>query len=1301
VKLLASGTLLTTLKAYDKDNIPQKVIDVIRKTFVPDESFTPAAIAKASSAAEGLCKWVLAMESYDRVAKVVAPKKAALAEAEAELGEAMKVLAQKQAALKIVVDDLDALKAQLLDCEEKSRDLTAQVQLCEVKLERAEQLIQGLGGEKTRWTEVADSLGVSFTNLTGDVLVSSGYVAYLGAFMKNYRDSVTSHWIDVLGEKEVPRSATFSLEQVLGDPVKIREWIINGLPADSFSVDNGIVVATARRWPLCIDPQGQANKYFRNMEKANKMKIIKLTDGDFVRTLENSIQFGTLLENVLEELDPTIEPLLLKQTFKQGGVMCMRLGDATIEYSKDFRFYITTKLPNPHYMPETAVKVTLLNFMITQDGLQDQLLGIVVAQERPDLEEEKSALILQGAENKRKLAETEDKILEVLSAEGNILENQEGIQVLKDAKVLSNDIEEKQKVAEETEKRIDEARAGYTSTAWKSSILFFAISSLANIEPMYQYSLTWFIGLFIQAIKDSAPASNLEERLKNLDDFFTYFLYKMVCRSLFEKDKLLFSFLLCTRLMRADSKLSDAELKFLITGGVAVGDAEPNPASAWLPDKGWGELGRMSDLASVKGFKEDFVGLEAEWRAVFESAKPFEEAFPGTWAECSPFVRLLIMRCIRPDKIVPAVMLFVAGEMGQRFIEPPPFDLAACFEDSSPVAPLIFILSAGADPNASLFKLADEKGFSETMKIVSLGQGQGPIAAKYVDEAYKAGGWVVLQNCHVYGSWMVSLERICEDFKTETAHKNFRLWLTSYPSPVFPVSILQNGIKMTNEPAKGIRLNVKGSLLADPIGNEEFFNSCKKPAKWFKLVFALSFFHAVLQERRSFGPLGWNIPYEFTAGDMSISIKQTKMMLDEYEADQFKSLNYLIGECNYGGRVTDDKDRRYLLCALADFYNAQIFDDKYSLSPSGTYKCVKGVPDYEGMVQHVLDLPLTQQPEVFGLHENADITKDQQETNYFCDTVLVTEASGGGGGGGGGSGKSMEEELDQLAGDIVARIPQEFDREKILKKYPIRFEESMNTVLAQETIRYNGLIAIIHWSLANLRKALQGLVVMSSDLDSVLTALQTNKVPTLWAKKSYPSLKPLGGYVSDLIARLAFLQKWIDTVQPSMFWMPGFFFVHAFMTGGMQNFARKYTLPVDTLNFEHRMMDGESYDTPPEDGIYVYGLYCEAGRWNKEVKELDESEPKALFGPMPVMWFFPKEMPPPSLMWKEEERDEDGAAKSEGVYVAPVYNTSGRRGTLSTTGHSTNFVCPIVIPTSRPQSHWIKRGTALLMQLDD
>ena len=123
--------------------------------------------------------------------------------------------------------------------------------------------------------------------------------------------------------------------------------------------------------------QGQANKWIKRMEEPRQLKVVKLTDSTFMRDLETGIQFGTpvLLENVGEELDPALEPLLLRATFKQGGVLCMKLGESVLEYSEEFRFYITTKLPNPHYLPEVATKVSVINFMITPEGLQDQLLG--------------------------------------------------------------------------------------------------------------------------------------------------------------------------------------------------------------------------------------------------------------------------------------------------------------------------------------------------------------------------------------------------------------------------------------------------------------------------------------------------------------------------------------------------------------------------------------------------------------------------------------------------------------------------------------------------------------------------------------------------------------------------------------------------------------------------------------------------------------------------------------------------------------------------------------------------------------
>lgn len=176
-------------------------------------------------------------------------------------------------------------------------------------------------------------------------------------------------------------------------------------------------------------------------------------------------------------------------------------------------------------------------------------------------------------------------------------------------------------------------------------------------------------------------------------------------------------------------------------------------------------------------------------------------------------------------------------------------------------------------------------------------------------------------------------------------------------------------------------------------------------------------------------------------------------------------------------------------------------------------------------------------PQVFGLHENADITKDLQEVNLLLESLMLTQSREGGGGG-----ASFEQTVGELAQDILDRLPPNFDLEDTEHKYPQDYFNSMNTVLVQELGRFNVLITIIRSSLVNLGKAVKGLALMSADLDAVGRSLFDGKIPDMWLKKSFPSLKPLGSYVKEVLERTQFFQSWIDDGSPMVYWISGFFF---------------------------------------------------------------------------------------------------------------------------------------------------------------
>uniref|UniRef100_A0A8C8RP36 Dynein axonemal heavy chain 6 n=1 Tax=Pelusios castaneus TaxID=367368 RepID=A0A8C8RP36_9SAUR len=1174
-QLLGDSNFLKKLLEYDKENIKPQILLKLQK-YINNPDFVPEKVEKVSKACRSMCMWVRAMDLYSRVVKEVEPKRQKLNAAQVCVFiSVFYLLEYKQRKLKQVEDQIQALQDQY----EKTRTMA----LTQARLTRAGKLTAALGDEQVRWEESIRNFEDEISNIIGNVFIAAACVAYYGAFTALYRQLLIDCWIKKCQNLEIPINPDFSLINILGDPYEIRQWNTDGLPRDYISTENGILVTRGRRWPLMIDPQDQANRWIRNKETKCGLKIIKLTDSGFLRTLENAIRLGlpVLLEELKEILDPALEPVLLKQTFVSGGRMLIRLGDSDIDYDRNFRFYMTTKLPNPHYLPEVCIKVTIINFTVTRSGLEDQLLSDVVRLEKPELEEQRTQLIVRINADKNQLKAIEDKILKMLfTSEGNILDKEELINTLQESKVTSGAIKTRLQEAESTEEKINAAREKYRPVATRGSVMYFVIASLSEIDPMYQFSLKYFKQLFNTTIETSEKNDNLQQRLAILLSQTLYATYTNVSRGLFEQHKLIYSFMLCIEIMRQREELTDTEWNFFLRG------------SSLLMTMSF--VGCLEIHVNPETWEE----YDSEPSSYVEQTEEEKKdgTMKGSWdTRLTMFQKLIIVKSFMEEKVVSALTEFVIENLGKQFIENPPVDLGTLYQDMSSSTPLVFILSTGSDPMGAFQRFAKERGYSERVRSISLGQGQGPIAEKMIKDAMRTGNWVFLQNCHLAVSWMLAMEELIKSFT------DFRLYLSSMPCETFPVTVLQNSVKVIYLEISLRKMN-NGRVKLYQI--KSLF-SCV----FFKIVLFSFAFNLIFKERKKFGPLGWNICYEFNDSDRECALLNLNLYCQEGKIP-WDALTYITGEITYGGRVTDTWDQRCLRTVLKRFFAPETLEDDYKYSESGKYIYIRE----NFYLDYIENFPLIDDPEIFGMHENANLAF-------------------------------------QVCG----------------------FSKGVYGLVNK--------IFIFQSSLETLNKAIAGFVVMSEEMEKVYNSFLNNQVPTLWANAAYPSLKPLGGWVKDLVLRTAFVDSWLRRGQPKSFWISGFFFPQGFLTGTLQNHARKYNLPIDELSFSYNVIPLLS----PEDGVLVHGMFLDASRWDDKEMVIEDALPRQMNPMLPVVHFEPRRNyePNPSL------------------YQSPLYKTGARAGTLSTTGHSTNFVVTVLLPSKRPSDYWISKGSALLCQLNE
>ncbi|KAM3621055.1 uncharacterized protein V6R79_005381 [Siganus canaliculatus] len=1281
-RLLSDSHFINTLVHFDKDNISDSVMfKVIRYCRQPN--FQPDIIGKVSLAAKSLCMWVIAMKDYGHIYRVVEPKRAQFKAAMAQLEEKQAALVKAQKKLQEVEDQREYLNRLYNETEAKKVSLEKRSAEMTLKMDQANKLVHELSGERDPLEEKVASLEENMRYLVGDCVLGASFLSYMGPFFSRHRANLLDILIKEVQDSAIPCTPQFRFADFLSKPTTTRDWNIQGLPSGAFFTENGLIVTRSDRWPLMVDPQSQGLEWVKNMEMERGLKVIDFQMPDYLQVLQSAIRLGkpVLLQNVQEELEPSFYPVLRRSLRRIDGRLLLNLGDKELEYNPEFRLYIATKLPNPHYSPEISAKTSIINFTVKEQSLETKLLGTLLRRERPELEERKDSTEFSIISDKKRLQELKDEFLSLVEKATGSLDDEQLVSSLQTCIKASAELSAQLESSQQSKAETEAFREAYRPCAQRAAILFLLLNDMRHINPMYQFSLDYYADLFDVSIRKSKCSSKLEERITSLIDYHTYAVYKSVSRGLFDVHKLLFSFQMCVKILEAAGKLDMDEYNFFIRGGL-VRDRQrqtDNPCSSWLPDSSWVNITHLATLQPFRDITKSFERRPEQWKKWFSSTEPENAALPDFGeGSCTELQRMLILRSLRPDRVSLCISSFVVNTLGRRFVESPLLDLTAVVKESTCRTPLIFVLAPGVDPTGDLLQLAEASGMSTQFHALSLGRDQAHVARSMIEEGVQNGHWVFLANCHLCLSLLPELDVIVKQLQVEEPHPNFRLWLSSLPHPTFPVAILQAGIKMTTEPPKGVKANMKHLF---QLATEAQVTRCSRPDLFRKLLFSLCFFHSILQERKRFLHLGWNTNYSFSQSDFEMSRNLLRMHLNKYEEVPWDALKVVIGGTLYGGHVTDEWDRRLLMTYMDScFCDAAVTQPLFRLSSLPSY-CIPSDNSESSYQEYISTLPSTDQPEVFGQHPNADVAGRTVETRTLLETLLSLQPQVSPGCTAEGAEPSKEDKVLQLLEDICSNIPAPIDEEAAILL--LKEEAStLNMVLLQEVQRYNKLLETIILSLRELEKGIKGLVLMSSSMEEIFHCIYDGRVPPLWGKV-YPSLKPLAAWIRDLGQRIHHFTSWVEAGKPpTLVWLPGFTNPNCFLTAVLQSYAQQHYVSVAKLSWKFTVstVDDINIHKPPEDGVYVQGLYLEGAAWDKINSCLKEPEPLQMVCPMPAVHFQPVK-----LRMKPTNR----------VYCCPCYRVSGSAGRES-------FVVTVRLSSGAVTSdHWIKRGAALLLSLDD
>ncbi|KAL6730872.1 hypothetical protein Aduo_001798 [Ancylostoma duodenale] len=1186
-KFLSKSSVKDEIINFDAHRITRDVHKKVSALVKSKEaSFDPKNAKRASVAAAPLAAWVTANLQYSEILEKISPLEQEKNELVSNLSKAEKQIQKLSKGLLTVDEKVAALKEKFEMLMKEATQIKIDLEKEQDTIKVAGTLIDRLGGEFTRWQAQMESLSKEMDNVERCALVTAAFVTYLGGCSEHTRTEVLKSF------RQNYNLQDFSPVTFCATETEQLNWKNHGLPADSLSIENTVIMLNSTQTPMVIDPTGRVAAFLHSFHP--KAELLRATQNDLFTQIEFGIRFGkTIIVDDVTEVDAVLVPIFRKELSSQGPRQVISFADKQIDFHPDFKLFLCTK--NQHIVIPSSIRNVLseVNFTTTRSGLTSQLLGLAIQIEKPELEERSSALARDAEGKKMELEKLEQLLLQQLaSSEENLLGNTVLLDSLnkskQNAETISRGIEESEKLRKE----LNDQRNAYLSLAEFASSLYFVFSDLHSHNHMYNFNVNTIISIFnrvISSCKDNT-SSRIDTQMRSLQLAVFYY----ISRALFKVDRLMFALSFVHGTLPKMFLPKEWEL---FTGFILDEQQVSPVAIPWVDESRYSAVAKLQAHLPTLYNNLQFSD-QGTWNE-FSRAVDCENTIPSAIeTKITPFQKVLLIQAVRPDRLYAAMQNFVLKTLSLPSINPPPFDLADILAESSNQEPILLILAGGADPSQELEELAAKTIGYHNYVSISMGQGQEQATIDGIRKATKEGQWICLYNVHLMLSIIPTIQK---ELAAATPHERFRLWMTTEEESKFPAMMLQRSLKVTFEPPPGIRNNL--------LRTYSQIDDARRSVLTTQATFVLAWLHALLQERRTFIPQAWTKFYEFSNADVRVARVLVEALVKESKAD-WEFIRGLLKFVVYGGRIENVFDSKVLESYLLTLFTPEKITGRSGqlLAKGVELIAVDNIKEIQNFI--TTTIPSEDDPNLFGLPANVKFSwqlTEAEDTIARMRMAVTTTAAN--------ERSSWAETCNPIL-QHWKRLCQGGDLHSRQIPSPKESEDPIAEVMSLEFIHAIKIVQKVHACLSLISKSIRGTVTPDKSTLEVIKSLQLHQTPDLWHDLWSGPREP-AEYLSTLVYKAKSVQELVSLSEQKNFLETPLNFSKLFRPGRLLNALRQVTArakgcTMDTLRLSSAWDTSQFRDDVT---IQVQGILLQGALFDGQLRSTLVSSPPVTNAP--------------------------------------------------------------------------------------